>query len=161
MGKYVELESLRNKKLEAPVVLTGGFFDLFHLGHLEFLKRCKEFGKTLIVSVMNDEITKQVKGPLRPIIEGSSRVKIVSHLEFVDFAFLSIYRGGDKRMLDIIRPDILIFTKENREEKINRLIKDLGVKKFKALNIKFIPRSNYQRSTTKIIESIIERHKQT
>ena len=36
-------------------VLTYGTFDLFHIGHLNLLKRARELGDKLIVAVSTDE----------------------------------------------------------------------------------------------------------
>ena len=42
-------------------VLTYGTFDMFHIGHLELLKRLKSLGSRLIVAVSTDEF-KRGKG---------------------------------------------------------------------------------------------------
>ena len=47
-----------------PIVYTGGTFDLFHSGHVNLLKKCKEVaginGK-VIVSLNTDEFIKKAK----------------------------------------------------------------------------------------------------
>ncbi len=47
-------------------VLTYGTFDLFHIGHLNILKRLKEKGDRLIVGVSTDEFN-AIKGK-KPIV---------------------------------------------------------------------------------------------
>lgn len=46
---------------------TCGTFDLFHVGHKRFLKRCRKYCDYLIVAVVTDYIVKIQKGQDRPI----------------------------------------------------------------------------------------------
>ena len=62
---------------------TTGVFDLFHVGHLNILKRAKEQCEYLIVGVTTDALCQQRKGKL-PIIEESERVAIVEAVKYVD-----------------------------------------------------------------------------
>lgn len=41
---------------------TGGTFDLFHAGHVEFLKKCCEIADEVIVSLNTDEFIETYKG---------------------------------------------------------------------------------------------------
>lgn len=43
------------------VGFTMGVFDLFHVGHLNLLERCKELCDYLIVAVCGDDYVTQVK----------------------------------------------------------------------------------------------------
>lgn len=62
--------------------ITYGTFDLFHIGHLNLLKRAKEFCDFLIVAVSTDEFNLQ-KGKTC-VIPYSQRSEIVSSIKYVD-----------------------------------------------------------------------------
>lgn len=76
------------KTSEAPsrgrVVLTYGTFDLFHVGHLNVLKRLKALGDYLIVAVSTDEFNRG-KGK-ETIIRFEDRIEIVRSCRYVDLA---------------------------------------------------------------------------
>ncbi|WP_431711907.1 adenylyltransferase/cytidyltransferase family protein [Glutamicibacter uratoxydans] len=65
-------------------VLTYGTFDLFHIGHLNILKRLKAQGDRLIVGVSTDDFN-AIKGK-RPIVPFDQRIEIVRSIRFVDEA---------------------------------------------------------------------------
>lgn len=62
---------------------TSGVFDLFHVGHLNILKKAKEQCEYLIVGVSTDELTMKLKGKL-PIIPYQQRSEIIESIKFVD-----------------------------------------------------------------------------
>jgi len=63
-------------------VLTYGTFDMFHIGHLNLLKRAKELGDYLIVGVSTDEFNK-IKGK-KTLIPFEERKEIVKSIKYVD-----------------------------------------------------------------------------
>lgn len=65
-------------------VLTYGTFDLFHIGHLNILKRLSELGDRLIVGVSTDEFN-AIKGK-KPVVPFEQRIEIVRALSCVDMA---------------------------------------------------------------------------
>jgi cytidyltransferase-like protein len=67
--------------------ITSGVFDMLHIGHLEYLKRCKENCDVLIVGVDSDTLVRERKGPGRPIITGEHRMLLVDALHMVDYVF--------------------------------------------------------------------------
>ena len=62
---------------------TTGVYDLFHIGHLNVLRRAKENCDYLIVGVTTDELSESKKGK-RPIIPYEERAEIVGALQCVD-----------------------------------------------------------------------------
>ena len=68
----------------AKTVLTYGTFDLFHIGHLNILKRLSELGDRLIVGVSTDEFN-ALKGK-KPVVPFEQRIEIVRGIRYVDEA---------------------------------------------------------------------------
>lgn len=62
---------------------TTGVFDLFHIGHLNILKKAKDECDYLIVGVTTDEEVQRVKNK-KPIIPFEERMEIVKSIRFVD-----------------------------------------------------------------------------
>ena len=61
---------------------TTGVFDLFHVGHLNILKRAKELCDYLIVGVTTDELVSYKN--TKAIIPYDERTKIVESIRYVD-----------------------------------------------------------------------------
>lgn len=64
---------------------TTGVFDMFHIGHLNILKKAKEHCDYLIVGVSTDEVVQSYKNKT-PIIPFEERIAIVQELKCVDQA---------------------------------------------------------------------------
>ena len=62
---------------------TTGVFDLFHIGHLNVLRRAKEECDYLIVGVTTDELVQNRKSK-SPVIPFKERMEIVRHIILVD-----------------------------------------------------------------------------
>jgi glycerol-3-phosphate cytidylyltransferase len=64
-----------------------GAFDMFHIGHLNILRRASLQCDRLIAGVVSDQVALEVKGRW-PVIPQDERLDIVSSMEFVDEAVM-------------------------------------------------------------------------
>lgn len=68
----------------SPVVgYAPGAFDLFHIGHLNLLRRAAEHCDVLIAGVVSDEVLLATKGRA-PVVPLAERLEIVRSLRLVD-----------------------------------------------------------------------------
>lgn len=63
-------------------IITYGTFDMFHIGHLNMLRRLKNMGDRLIVAVSTDEFN-ELKGK-KTMIGYKDRADIVASIKYVD-----------------------------------------------------------------------------
>jgi glycerol-3-phosphate cytidylyltransferase len=89
-----------------PVGYASGVFDLFHVGHLNLLRRARQHCATLVVGVGSDDYVEALKGR-RPVVPLAERMEIVAALGIVDEVIVD--HSEDKTLAWRERPFDVIF----------------------------------------------------
>ena len=105
------------------VILTGGCFDILHVGHITFLTNAKKQGDVLFVFLESDENIKKIKGPHRPINTQADRAIILANLSIVDYIIpLPPFKNDEDydELVISLKPAIIATTKGD----LSRIHKD-------------------------------------
>ena len=86
-------------------VITYGTFDLFHVGHLNILKRAKAQGDYLVVAVSSDAFNAG-KGK-KAYYSQEDRMEILKAIKYVDEVILE--ESWDQKIRDVKEHDIDVF----------------------------------------------------
>lgn len=81
------------------IVITSGYYNPAHVGHLNLMKEAKSLGDFLVVIVNNDEQVK-AKGSF-PFMKQEERMEMVKAIRYVDEVFLSIDK--DRTIINSLR----------------------------------------------------------
>lgn len=135
------------------VGITVGVFDLFHVGHLNLLERCKGMCDRLVVAVCGDDYVTQIKDK-EPVYPEDQRMRILAALKCVDeVVAVSIAETEDKMLLLRNHPFDVLFSGDDwkgseRYLKTEKQFAELGV------SIEYLPYTQGV-STTLIKSSLI------
>ena len=147
------------RKKGKVVGLTHGAFDLFHVSHLDLLRKSKDLCDFLIVGVESDERIREYKHKY-PTINIESRMEILSELECVNLVFKIndkyTFSSDYQKIYQGIRPDIIMIGKNFSAEK--QIEKDIA-KTSKSQLIRIMSKQKY--TTTNIVNLIINNYKAT
>lgn len=87
-------------------VYTGGTFDLFHAGHVEFLRRCAELGP-VTVSLNTDEFIAEYKGQ-PPVCSYLEREAVLLACRYVDDVVENTGGADSREAIDWVRPRLIV-----------------------------------------------------
>lgn len=86
-------------------ILTYGTFDMFHIGHLNLLKRAKELGDFLVVGISSDDFN-NLKNK-KTLIPFEERRSILDAIKYVNTTIKE--DSWNQKIIDIQKYDINIF----------------------------------------------------
>ena len=143
MARIVKLKELKTflpKKSEGRIVLTGGCFDILHIGHVRFLSEAKGMGDYLVVLLESDKKVKELKGKDRPVFIQEERAEMLSALRSVDLIVLLQTMENDSDYFDLVRrikPDMIAVTegdphiemKRRQAEEVGAMLKRISLTK--------------------------------
>lgn len=86
-------------------VYTGGTFDLFHAGHVRFLRLCAEIG-CVTVAVNTDEFVSKYKGR-SPVIGLNDRIAVLKACRWVSCVVVNECGEDSKVAIEKVDPDII------------------------------------------------------
>jgi rfaE bifunctional protein nucleotidyltransferase chain/domain len=125
-----ELEKFLTGERKGRIVLTGGCFDILHIGHVRFLSEARGIGDYLIVLLESDQKVKKLKGKNRPVSIQSERAEMLSALGSIDLIVLLPMMESDNDYFNLItkiKPDVIAVTENDPYiEKKRQQAKEIG-----------------------------------
>lgn len=138
----------REQAAGGRVVFTNGIFDLLHYGHVAYLQKARRLGDLLLIAVNTDRSARRLKGPSRPLVPLSDRMRVLAALECVS-AVTSFNEDTPEQLIERVRPDVLVKGADYRENQI------VGARSVKTRGGRVVRvRLSEGRSTTRLIAKI-------
>jgi len=123
---------------QVKIVMTGGVFDILHLGHVNTLEKARRMGDALVVAVAHDATVRRSKGR-PPVHSARERAALLQKLRCVDLALVGHPRD---RMVTVrrVKPDIVVFGYDQKADmklqaRVRKLRSRLRGREFKTSNI--------------------------
>lgn len=124
------------QKSMKKIVITSGYFNPLHIGHINLIREAKKLGDFLVVIVNNDEQVK-IKGSI-PFMPEQERIEIIKALRYADDVILAVDKDrAVAKSLEMIAkkyPGELLFAKggdrnsDNIPESEKKICKELKIK---------------------------------
>lgn len=159
MKKIISLQEAINiskklRKEDKTIVLSGGCFDILHLGHRVYLEKAKKQGDVLFVLLESDSNVRRLKGVGRPLNNQSKRAKDLTKLSFVDYVILLPLLVGYQQYFKItakLIPHVIAITKGDPKQKEKEIqAREIGA------TVAVVTKLLKNFSTTKIIKKQIK-----
>jgi glycerol-3-phosphate cytidylyltransferase len=88
------------------ILYTGGTFDIFHYGHMNFLKQCKMLADEVVVSLNTDEFIMAYK-KIAPILSYEERKFSLLGCRYVDRVIENVGGSDSKASIMNVAPQII------------------------------------------------------
>jgi D-beta-D-heptose 7-phosphate kinase/D-beta-D-heptose 1-phosphate adenosyltransferase len=137
MNKIISIKEAKTiakdfKKQNKKIIITGGCFDILHVGHMKLFNESKKQGDFLFVLLENDKTVKKLKGMGRPIYPQLERAEVLANLSSIDYiVMLNEMKNNEDydNLITDLMPSV-ITTTENDPQAIHneRQAKKIGAK---------------------------------
>ncbi|XP_001988302.2 ethanolamine-phosphate cytidylyltransferase isoform X2 [Drosophila grimshawi] len=105
--KIIQFSDGKSPNPGDKIVYVAGAFDLFHVGHLDFLEKASKFGDYLIVGLHTDPVVNSYKGSNYPIMNLHERVLSVLACKFVNEVVIGAPYCVTEDLVDHFKIDIV------------------------------------------------------
>eukprot|EP00090_Calanus_glacialis_P041686 TRINITY_DN7417_c0_g1_i2.p1 TRINITY_DN7417_c0_g1~~TRINITY_DN7417_c0_g1_i2.p1 ORF type:complete len:366 (-),score=133.32 TRINITY_DN7417_c0_g1_i2:170-1183(-) len=106
--KLLEFSNSEGPKKTDKIVYVAGAFDLFHVGHLDFLEKVREQGDYLIVGLHTDPVVNRYKGYNYPIMNIHERTLSVLAYRCVDEVVIGAPYSVTAEMMDHFKVSLVV-----------------------------------------------------
>ncbi|XP_068151417.1 ethanolamine-phosphate cytidylyltransferase-like isoform X1 [Drosophila tropicalis] len=105
--KIIQFSDGKSPNPGDKIVYVAGAFDLFHVGHLDFLEKASKLGDYLIVGLHTDPVVNSYKGSNYPIMNLHERVLSVLACKFVNEVVIGAPYCVTEELLDHFKIDVV------------------------------------------------------
>lgn len=115
INKAIQIASQLHRRNE-KIILSGGCFDILHIGHIKFLQSAKKLGGKLFIFLESDEKVSLLKGNHRPVFGQKERALTLASLNAVDCIITLPYFNRDNQYGDLLKeiaPDFIAVTEND------------------------------------------------
>src|SRR3989344_1972866 len=150
-----------SQRKSATIGVVSGCFDLLHLGHIRGMAYAKQFlsqypNLLLVALTLSDVNIRAKKGESRPVLNINERLDMICSVCSVDY-IIPLEEPNCLAVLGELRPDYFFKANADRSQEIVRQEMEL-VEAHGGKVVIFPPRPDAEaKSTTKIIESVVEK----
>ncbi len=154
----LELKDSYNKSQSGPFlyrpILTSGFYDPLHEGHIACFEHSVRYGNIWIALVNNNEALIKKKGYY--LLDENIRAAVVSNLRYVHYTI--IWPEADiAGAIELLKPSVLCKGGDRTPDNLNKM-EEIACRSVGCKVITGVGGINKPNSSSKIIESFLERH---
>lgn len=106
-NKIIQFSSGKEPKPGDKIVYVAGAYDLFHLGHLDFLEKAKAEGDFVIVGLHTDPAVNRYKGSNYPIMNLHERTLSVLACRYVSEVVIGAPYAVTADLMDHFKVDVV------------------------------------------------------
>ena len=122
-----KLKDILAKRHNSTIVVSAcGCFEIFHIGHLEYIEEAKKLGDILIVGINSDQYIEKNKSR-KPIFNENERCKIIASIQGVDYVFLFNELTFDNYLREL-RPNYFVKGLDRTEVLEKKTADEFGIK---------------------------------